>query len=55
MSGLSIDEMLWAIEPTAWDATGLNPEAIAPHVDEMLRISLDTMGMILAPTVQKRA
>ncbi|MES9991291.1 MAG: HDOD domain-containing protein [Candidatus Thiodiazotropha sp.] len=55
MSGLSIDEMLWAIEPGVWDATGLSPEYISPHVDQMLSVSLDTMAMILAPAAQKRA
>lgn len=55
MSGLSIDEMLWAIQPNVWESTGLNPERISPHIEEMLRMSLDIMGMILAPTEQKRA
>ncbi|MCU7830798.1 MAG: HDOD domain-containing protein [Candidatus Thiodiazotropha sp. (ex Myrtea sp. 'scaly one' KF741663)] len=55
MSGFPVDEMLWAIEPNVWDATGLSPERVSPHVVEMLRTSLDTMGMILAPTDLKRA
>ncbi|PUB80946.1 MAG: phosphohydrolase, partial [gamma proteobacterium symbiont of Ctena orbiculata] len=55
MSGLSMEEMLWAIEPYVWDATGLNPDNVSPHIDEMLRMSLKTMDMILAPTTRKRA
>ncbi|MES9831942.1 MAG: HDOD domain-containing protein [Candidatus Thiodiazotropha sp. DIVDIV] len=55
MSGLSVDEMLWAIEPNIWDSTGLSPEIVTSHKDEMLRVSLDTMSMFLASTDQKRA
>ncbi|MEW8505059.1 MAG: HDOD domain-containing protein [Candidatus Thiodiazotropha sp.] len=55
MSGLSTEEMLWAIEPDVWDAVGLDPEQVSPQVNEMLRTSLNTMEMILAPTAQKRA
>ncbi|MES9972021.1 MAG: HDOD domain-containing protein [Candidatus Thiodiazotropha sp.] len=55
MTGLSVDEMLWAIEPSVWEVTGLNPQLITPHVDEMLSVSLDTIGTILEPATQKRA
>ncbi|MES9851083.1 MAG: HDOD domain-containing protein [Candidatus Thiodiazotropha sp. L084R] len=55
MSGMSVDEMLWAIEPNIWDSTGLSPEIVTSHKDEMLRVSLDTMSMFLGSTDQKRA
>lgn len=55
MTGLSVEEMLWAIEPSIWQETGLSPEKITPHVDEMLKMSLDTMKMILSPIDQKQA
>ncbi|MET0060725.1 MAG: HDOD domain-containing protein [Candidatus Thiodiazotropha endolucinida] len=55
MSGHSVEEMFWAIEPNVWDATGLIPEQISPLIDEMLSKSLEVMGVILAPTKQKRA
>ncbi|MCU7843228.1 MAG: HDOD domain-containing protein [Candidatus Thiodiazotropha sp. (ex Monitilora ramsayi)] len=55
MAGFAVDEMLWAIEPSAWEMTGLSPETIAPFVDDMLAKALDVMGMILMPMAQKRA
>ncbi|MCG7983060.1 MAG: HDOD domain-containing protein [Candidatus Thiodiazotropha lotti] len=55
MTGLSVEEMLWAIEPSIWKETGLSPETITPHIDEMLMMSLDTMKMILSPLDQKQA
>ncbi|MFC1336393.1 MAG: HDOD domain-containing protein [gamma proteobacterium symbiont of Clathrolucina costata] len=55
MSGHSVEEMFWAIEPNVWDATGLIPEQISPLIDDMLSKSLEVMGVILAPTKQKRA
>ncbi|MCG8488216.1 MAG: HDOD domain-containing protein [Chromatiales bacterium] len=55
MTGLSVDEMLWAIEPPVWEETGLSPDDISPHVDEMLKMSLDTMKMILSPLELKQA
>ncbi|MCU7872027.1 MAG: HDOD domain-containing protein [Candidatus Thiodiazotropha sp. (ex Lucinoma borealis)] len=53
--GLSVDEMLWAIAPSAWDATGLNTEIVAPMVDEMLLKSNEVMSLVLAPSKQKQA
>ncbi|MCU7814242.1 MAG: HDOD domain-containing protein [Candidatus Thiodiazotropha sp. (ex Lucinoma kastoroae)] len=55
MVGLSVDEMLWAIDPSAWDATGLNAEIVAPMVDEMLFKSNEVMSLVLAPAKQKQA
>ncbi|MCU7891866.1 MAG: HDOD domain-containing protein [Candidatus Thiodiazotropha sp. (ex Ustalcina ferruginea)] len=55
MVGLSVDEMLWAIDSSAWDATGLNPETVASMVDEMLLKSNEVMSLVLAPAKQKQA
>ena len=53
MVGLSVDEMLWAINPFAWDTTSLSPETVAPQVDEMLAKSEEAMNLILAPATKR--
>lgn len=55
MSGFSIEEMLWAIQPGAWEATGLTPQSVNPLVEEMLSQSLDVMQTILHPAERQRA
>ncbi|MET0052498.1 MAG: HDOD domain-containing protein [Candidatus Thiodiazotropha sp.] len=35
MVGLSVDEMIWAIDPAAWSITGLQPDEVAGRVEEM--------------------
>ncbi|MCG7915480.1 MAG: HDOD domain-containing protein [Candidatus Thiodiazotropha weberae] len=55
MTGLSVEEMIWAIDPSIWEETGLSPENITPHVDKMLMMSLDTLKTILSPIDQKQA
>ncbi len=37
LAGFSLEEMLWAIEPAAWEITGLSPATLAPQLPEMLQ------------------
>jgi hypothetical protein len=46
MVGLSIDEMLWAIDPFAWKMTGLTPEIVSPMIDEMASKTHEALSMI---------
>jgi HD-like signal output (HDOD) protein len=46
MVGLTIEEMLWAINPFAWSATGLSPETVAPKIDEMVTKSHEALSLI---------
>lgn len=55
MVGLSVDEMLWAIAPTAWETTGLSADTVASLVEEMVAKSEETMGLILAPAKRMQA
>ncbi|MCU7850720.1 MAG: HDOD domain-containing protein [Candidatus Thiodiazotropha sp. (ex Monitilora ramsayi)] len=54
-AGFSVDEMLWAIDPVAWEVTGLSPQIVAPMVEEMLTKSAETINLMLAPMSRKRA
>lgn len=49
MVGLSIDEMLWAIHPSAWETTGLSPTIVASMVDDMLAKTAEVMNLVVAP------
>jgi HD-like signal output (HDOD) protein len=46
MVGLSIEEMLWAINPYAWNMTDLNPQTVAPMIDEMVSKSHEALSLI---------
>jgi putative nucleotidyltransferase with HDIG domain len=55
MVGLSVDEMLWAIDPSAWDTTSLSPEEVSLMVDEMITKSEEAMELILIPAKRAQA
>lgn len=55
MAGFSIDEMLWAIEPSAWDTTGLNADDLSPFLPEMLQKSQDAIAMFTSMGARKTA
>ncbi|MFN2189426.1 MAG: HDOD domain-containing protein, partial [Candidatus Promineifilaceae bacterium] len=55
MVGFSIDEMLWAIEPSAWDITGLNADSLSPFLPDMLQKSEDAVAMFTSPGARKTA
>ena len=55
MVGLSIDEMLWAIEPAAWRTTGLSAEALAPDLADMFQKADDAMAMFTSLGSRKTA
>jgi HD-like signal output (HDOD) protein len=46
MVGLTIKEMLWAINPFAWKMTGLSPEIVSPMIDEMVTKSHEALSLI---------
>ncbi|MES9944740.1 MAG: HDOD domain-containing protein [Candidatus Thiodiazotropha sp.] len=46
MVGLNIQEMLWAIDPFAWQMTGLTPEVVSPMIDEMVAKSHEALSLI---------
>jgi HD-like signal output (HDOD) protein len=45
MIGFSIDEMLWAIAPSAWETTGLSADTLSPLLPDMLQKSEDAIAM----------
>lgn len=45
IDGFSIDEMLCAISPHAWNTIGLNADALRIHLPEMLKKSEDTIAL----------
>lgn len=45
LAGFSLDEMLWAIAPNAWAATGLSADVIKPRLPEMLQKTDDAIAM----------
>ncbi|MEJ2465913.1 MAG: HDOD domain-containing protein [Candidatus Thiodiazotropha sp.] len=55
LAGFALDEMLWAIEPAAWELTGLSAEALNPHLPEMLQKSQDAITMFASVGERKRA
>lgn len=55
MSGFSMDEMLWAIESSAWMTTGLRIEDLAPYLPEMLEKAQDAIAMFTSLGARKRA
>jgi putative nucleotidyltransferase with HDIG domain len=55
LAGYSLDEMLWAIEPTAWTVTGLSAETLTPHLPEMLQKAEEAIGMFTSVGERKRA
>jgi HD-like signal output (HDOD) protein len=55
MAGFALNEMLWAIEPSTWTATGLSPDALNPHVAEMLRLSEEAIAMFTSLGERKTA
>lgn len=46
MVGLNVQEMLWAINPFAWQMTGLSPEIVSPMIDEMVAKSHEALSLI---------
>ncbi|PVV15631.1 MAG: hypothetical protein B6D77_01705 [gamma proteobacterium symbiont of Ctena orbiculata] len=46
MVGLNIQEMLWAIDPFAWQMTGLTPDVVSPMIDEMVAKSDEALSLI---------
>jgi putative nucleotidyltransferase with HDIG domain len=55
MVGLGINEMLWAIDPFAWNMTGLTPEIVSPMIDEMAAKSHEALSMITTEHKQAMA
>jgi HD-like signal output (HDOD) protein len=55
MVGLSIDEMLWAIESSAWSSTGLSIEALSPLLPDMLLKAEDAISMFTSLGTRKTA
>jgi putative nucleotidyltransferase with HDIG domain len=46
MVGLNVKEMLWAINPFAWEMTGLSPETVSPMIDEMVVKSHEALNLV---------
>jgi putative nucleotidyltransferase with HDIG domain len=55
MVGFDAGEMLWAIEPSAWDTTGLSIETLTPFIPEMLQKSEDAIAMFTSLGARKTA
>jgi HD-like signal output (HDOD) protein len=54
-TGLTLDEMLWTIEPSAWITTGLSVERLLPCLPEMLQRSDNVYAMVASLSKQKTA
>jgi HD-like signal output (HDOD) protein len=52
LSGFSVDEMMWAIEPSVWEETGLSVEAVTSLIEEMVTKSDETIGLMLSPAAR---
>ncbi|MBT3039858.1 MAG: HDOD domain-containing protein [Candidatus Thiodiazotropha sp. (ex Codakia orbicularis)] len=46
MVGLNVEEMLWAINPFAWEMTGLSAETVSPMIEEMVTKSHEALSLI---------
>lgn len=55
LAGFALDEMPWAIEPAAWELTGLSAEALTPHLPEMLQKSEEAITLFASVGERKRA
>jgi HD-like signal output (HDOD) protein len=55
MVGLTVDEMLWAIDSTAWETTGLSHQEVSSMVTEMIARSEEALELIVAPAKQAQA
>jgi HD-like signal output (HDOD) protein len=55
MVGLSVDEMLWAIDPVAWEITDFSHQEVSSLVAEMIERSEETMELIIAPAKRAQA
>ncbi len=55
LAGLSLDEMLWAISPDAWAATGLSADALQPRLPEMLQKTDDAIALFTSLGERKTA
>jgi HD-like signal output (HDOD) protein len=55
MVGLSVDEMLWAIDPVAWEITGFSHQEVSSLVAEMIERSEEAMELIIAPAKRAQA
>jgi HD-like signal output (HDOD) protein len=47
LAGFGLKEMLWAIEPIAWAATGLDAESLIPKLPNMLGKASDAIAMFI--------
>jgi putative nucleotidyltransferase with HDIG domain len=55
MVGLDIDEMLWAINPYAWEMTGLSADTVSPLIEGMIAKSREALSLIAPATKQASA
>jgi putative nucleotidyltransferase with HDIG domain len=55
MVGLNIDEMLWAINPYAWEMTGLSPDTLSPMIEEMIAKAHEALSLVTPQTKQALA
>lgn len=55
MVGLSIEEMLWAISPFAWEMTGLSPDTVSPMIEGMIAKSHEALSLITPQVKQATA
>jgi HD-like signal output (HDOD) protein len=55
MVGLSVEEMLWAIEPSAWDVTGLKPDVVEELIQEMMENTQEIESFIIPQEHRMRA
>ncbi|MEJ2591205.1 MAG: HDOD domain-containing protein [Candidatus Thiodiazotropha sp.] len=55
MTGYSIDEMLWAIEPSAWATTGISADTLRPHLPELLEKAEDAIAIFTSLGTRRTA
>ncbi len=52
LAGFSVDEMMWAIDPSVWEETGLSVETVSSLVEEMMARSDETISLMLSPAAR---
>ena len=55
MTGYSIDEMLWAIEPSAWATIGISADTLRPHLPELLEKAEDAIAIFTSLGTRRTA
>jgi len=55
LSGFSLNEMLWAIDSSAWYTIGLNANTLNPHLPEMLQLSEEAIALFTSLGERKTA